>query len=279
VVEVIISERKGLSGSMIRRELTKRGVIIGRDRFYKLIKRYSLTANSKRKAWKSIHYKLKAAKNLIYNRTYHRVYEVLLADYTEIETCEGKLQLLMVEDLISRYVTASRISKTCTAAPVIEALHESFRLKASLGLRYKTILHTDRGTEFVNHAVQNFAKENDVLLSNTGIHKCFDNPFMESLNKTLKHCLGLRVNFDTKVEAHRQINEAIKIYNNEHHHSGLGKRIPCSVLMNYTSKKSRKPEEKTGSCPPPGRGARTYAKSLTVKIKKIKIDKPKSKVK
>jgi putative transposase len=269
----ILEKRRGLSGTQVRKELLAMGVKVGRDKFYQIINRYKLTFNSRKKAWKRQHYKSKAASNLILNHTFRRVFEVLFADYTEISTNEGKLQLLLVEDLVSRYVTAYRVSNTSTSAPVVEALQESLALKASLKLRYKTIFHTDRGSEFVNHAIKTLAASNNVEISNTGKNHCYENAYMESLNKTLKYCLGLRDKFNTKEEAYQNIDAAINRYNNEHHHSRIGKRVPYSVLIGYTGKKPGKPEGKRGSCPSPGRGARTYSKSLVVKIKKFGLDK------
>jgi putative transposase len=269
----ILEKRRGLSGTQVRKELLAMGVKVGRDKFYQIINRYKLTFNSRKKAWKRQHYKSKAASNLILNHTFRRVFEVLFADYTEISTNEGKLQLLLVEDLVSRYVTAYRVSNTSTSAPVVEALQESLALKASLKLRYKTIFHTDRGSEFVNHAIKTLAASNNVEISNTGKNHCYENAYMESLNKTLKYCLGLRDKFNTKEEAYQNIDAAINRYNNEHHHSRIGKRVPYSVLIGYTGKKSGKPEGKRGSCPSPVRGARTYSKSLVVKIKKFGLDK------
>lgn len=273
VILSILEERRGLSGTQVYNELQTRGYEIGRDYFYEIVTRYKLTLNSRKKAWKKQHYKSKAATNLVMNRTFHRVFEVLFADYTEINTKEGKLQLLLVEDLVSRYITSYRISNTCTSAPVIEALLESLELKASLKLRYKTIFHTDRGSEFVNHALKSVAASKGVDISNTGKNHCYENAFMESLNKTLKHGMGLRVQFATKKEALEHIEVAINMYNNEHHHSSIGKRVPHSVLMGYTGKKTRKPEGKTRSNPTPRQGTRTYSKSLVVKIKKIGLDK------
>jgi transposase InsO family protein len=268
----ILEERRGLSGTQVRKELLTRGVSVGRDKFYKIINRYKLTLNSRKKAWKRQHYKSKAAPNLILNHTFRRVFEVLFADYTEISTNEGKLQLLLIEDLVSRYITAFRVSNTCKSEPVVEALQESLELKASLKLHYKTIFHTDRGSEFVNHAVKTLAASNNIEISNTGKNHCYENAYMESLNKTLKYCLGLREKFTTKEEAYQSIEAAINSYNYEHTHNSIGKRVPHVVLMSYTGKKSGKPEGKRGSCPLPGRGARTYSKSLVVKIKKIGLD-------
>jgi transposase InsO family protein len=258
---------------MIRKELKSREEQIGRDKFYALVKRHKLTINSQKRAWRRSHKLKTPAKNLIMNRTFHRVFEVLFSDYTEIVTAEGKLELLLVEDLVSRYITSYRISDTCTAAPVIEALEESLALKSSLKLRYQTIFHTDKGSEFVNHAVKRAAEANNVLLSNTGRNHCYENAFIESLNRTLKHSMGLRVRFASKSEARAEISKAIFTYNTMHNHSKLGKRTPYSVLMSYTGKKRGNPGGKSSSCPPPGRGARIYSKSLITKIKKIGLDK------
>ena len=274
-IEDVLVANKGLSGSQVRRELEAGGVHISRDGFYRLVNRNKYTLNSRSRAWKSKPYKLQAAANLIKNKTFRRVYEVLFADYTEIKTDEGPVQLLMVEDLISRYITSFRICDTCKSWPVVEALEESMALKSALNLRYQTIFHTDRGSEFVNHAVRNIAFKHDILLSNTGNNHCYDNPYMESLNKTLKYTLGLRVNYTTKEEASLDIAGKIEHYNQAHKHGSLGKRVPYCVLMHYTAVKSRNPEGKRGSCRPAGRAERTFSKSLAVKIKKINLDKSK----
>jgi putative transposase len=272
----ILEERPGLSGVQVRKELLQKGITIGRDIFYSILNRYKLTLNSRKKAWRKRRIISKPAHNLIINHTYHRVFEVMFSDYTEIETAEGKLQLLLVEDLVSRYITAYRISNSCTSAPVVEAFKESLALKTSLGLRYQTIFHTDRGTEFVNNAIKNIAASNQVLISNTGKNHCYENAFNESLNRTLKHSLGLRIKFSSKEEAYVSIDKAINHYNYAHIHSKLGKRTPYSVLIGYTGKNRGNPGGKSGSCPPPGRGARTFSKSLIVKVKKIGLDKKKT---
>ncbi|MBW6513486.1 MAG: IS3 family transposase [Candidatus Syntrophosphaera sp.] len=275
-IEDKLLEKSGLSGSQVRRELSDEGVHIPRDRFYRLVNRNRYTLNSSSRAWKTKPYKSQAASNLIKNRTFRRVFEVLFADYTEIKTDEGPLQLLLMEDLVSRYVTSYQICDTCKAWPVVEALEESMALKARLRLKYQTILHTDRGSEFVNHAVKNTVLEYGIQLSNTGNNHCYDNAYIESLNKTLKYTMGLRIRYKTKEEAKAEIREIINQYNTAHKHSSLGKRIPYCVLTRYTAKKSRNPEVKPGSCHPAGRVARTYAKSLAVKIKKNNLDKNKT---
>lgn len=268
----ILEKYPGFSGSQVRRKLSEQGVQIGRDSFYRLVNDHRLTLNSKKKAWRSKRYKTPAAHNQLINKTFRRVFEVLFSDYTEIDTEEGKLQLLLVEDLVSRFITAYRVNSTCTSAPVAAALQESMELKSSLGLRYQTIFHSDRGSEFVNHTVRNIAMENNVVLSNTGMHRCYENAFMESLNKTLKHSLGLRVKFSTKAEAFECIKMAINTYNFERQHSKLGNRIPYSVLTSYTGKKGNLLSEKAPFCHSSGRVARIYSKSLKVKVKKINVD-------
>jgi len=268
----VLAKHPGLSGVQVRRKLSEQGIQIGRDSFYRLVNVYRLTLNSKKKAWRSRKYKTPAAHNQLINKTFRRVFEVLFSDYTEIATEEGKLQLLLVEDLVSRFITAYRVNPTCTATPVTAAFQESMELKSSLGLRYQTIFHSDRGSEFVNHAVRAMAQENNVVISNTGLHRCYENAFMESLNKTLKHSLGLRVRFATKAEACECIKTAINVYNYERQHSKLGNRIPYSVLTSYTGKKGNLPSEKAPLCHSSGRVARIYSKALKVKVKKIKID-------
>lgn len=268
----VLEKHPGLSGVEVRRKLSEQGIQIGRDSFYRLVNAYKLTLNSKKKAWRSKRYKTPAAPNQLVNRTFRRVFEVLVSDYTEIDTEEGKLQLLLVEDLFSRFITSYRVNPTCTAAPVASAFQESLELKSSLGLKYQTIFHSDRGSEFVNHAVRTIARENNVLISNTGKHRCYENAFMESLNKTLKHSLGLRVKFPTKQEAYECIEMAINIYNYERQHSKLGNRIPYSVLTGYTGKKANSLSGNSEICHSSGRVPRTYANSLKVKVKKIRVD-------
>jgi len=268
----ILEESPGHSGRHVFTLLKERGIKVGRDKFYQIINDYKLTLNSKKKAWRRSRCKLPAAGNQIKDKTFRRVFEVLFSDYTEINTEEGKLQLLLVEDLVSRFITAYRLHPTCASAPVGEALLESLELKKSLGLKYQTIFHTDRGSEFVNHKVRAIAAEHNLIISNTGKFHCYDNAFMESLNKTLKHSLGLRMKFAGISEAEVCVEKAINTYNYERQHSRIGNLVPYSVLTSYTGKNSGHPGRKEPLCHPAGRVARKYSNSLKVKVKKINVD-------
>ena len=81
----------------------------------------------------------------------------------------------------------------------------------------------DRGSQYASELYQTLLERNGILCSMSGKGNCWDNAVMESFYRTLKIELIYQRNYQTRIEAQRDIFEYIEIfYNRERLHSSLG---------------------------------------------------------
>ena len=89
------------------------------------------------------------------------------------------------------------------------------------------LLHSDRGSQYASELYQLLLKKNGILCSMSGKGNCWDNAVMESFYRTLKVELIYQRNYETRIEARRDIFEYIEIfYNRERLYSSLGYYSP-----------------------------------------------------
>ena len=107
---------------------------------------------------------------------------------------------------------------------VLEALLMAIKQRnPSWGL----LLHSDRGSQYASELYQTLLKRNGILCSMSGKGNCWDNAVMESFYRTLKIELIYQRNYETRVQAQRDIFEYIEIfYNRERLHSSLSYYSP-----------------------------------------------------
>jgi len=85
------------------------------------------------------------------------------------------------------------------------------------------ILHSDRGIQYASELYQTLLKRNGILCSMGGKGNCWDNAVMESFYRTLKVELICQQNYETRIQAQRDIFAYIEIfYNRERLHSSIG---------------------------------------------------------
>jgi transposase InsO family protein len=89
------------------------------------------------------------------------------------------------------------------------------------------LLHSDRGSQYASELYQTLLKRNGILCSMSRKGNCWDNAVMESFYRTLKIELIYQRNYETRIQARRDIFEYIEIfYNRKRLHSSLGYYSP-----------------------------------------------------
>ena len=158
--------------------------------------------------------------------------EKWVSDITYIWTDEGWLYLAVVMDLYSRAVVGWAMDKRMTQRLVIDALTMAlFRRK----FPKKTIIHSDRGSQYCSAAYQKLVKKAGLRCSMGRRANCYDNAAMESFFHTLKVELIHRVRYATRRSASMAVFEYIEVYyNRKRKHSAIGHHIP----MQYEQKRA-----------------------------------------
>lgn len=137
-------------------------------------------------------------------------------------------RLYLAIDVFSRYPVAWRIETDETGAKAAEMFLDAFARHGA-----PRLLHADNGAAMRS-------KDLETELKNTPTSRSFsrpkvsnDNPFSESLFKTLKYDLAHPERFDSIDHAREWTAEFLHRYATEHRHSGLGRYTPQQV---YTRK-------------------------------------------
>jgi len=132
-----------------------------------------------------------------------------------------------VMDLFSRYVVgwmlADRESKDLASDLLAQSCEKQ-------GIQHGQLtIHSDNGPSMTSHSVSQLLTKLGVIKSHSRPYVSNDNPFSESLFKTVKYHPQFPERFDSEEQAREFCQMFIRWYNREHYHSGLSLLKPCDV--------------------------------------------------
>jgi len=132
--------------------------------------------------------------------------------------------LYVILDIFSRYVVGWMIAhKECKelATRLIQDTCEKQGIEVG-----SLIIHADRGSSMTSKPVASLLMDLGVIKSHSRPHVSNDNPFSESLFKTVKYMPEFPGRFGSIEDARCFAMEFFRWCNWEHHHSGIGLMIP-----------------------------------------------------
>lgn len=143
----------------------------------------------------------------------------------KIKVQKTRLHLYLIEDVFSRKCVGWRLEHREQDRLAVELIED-----AVLAERAKPhTLHADGGPSMTSDAVKELLEDLGVERSRSRPHVSNDNPFSESLFKTLKYDLDYPAAFDTFQQALDWIAAFVARYNEQHRHSGLAGFTPNDV--------------------------------------------------
>ena len=132
--------------------------------------------------------------------------------------------LYLAIDVFSRYPVAWCIEFTEAKARAVTLFTEAITAHGA-----PRVLHSDNGAVMRSHDLVNALTTTGALMSYSRPRVSDDNPFSESLFKTIKYDPECPDRFHTIEHAREWTAEFLHSYATEHHHSGLGRHTPASV--------------------------------------------------
>ncbi len=177
------------------------------------------------------------------NQAKHRVYarpELLATAPNQVWSWDGtwlrgpkkgdKYSLYIMLDIFSRYVVGWMLAESENgedAKHFIQECYESQHVD-----RRQLILHSDRGSAQRSEEVVRLTTKLGIARSYSRPRVCNDNPFSESVNKTLKYHHEFPERFDSPEHARNFCQDFFDWYNNEHQHSSIAFLPPGIVHTN-----------------------------------------------
>ncbi len=155
-----------------------------------------------------------------------------LTDITEHPTSEGKLYLCAVKDCYSGRIVGYSIDSRMKSSLAASAIRNAISLRSP----HRTILHSDRGSQFRSKKVVRLLKKNGLLGSMGRVGACGDNAAMESFFALLqKNVLNTR-RWETREQLRLAIVTWIETkYHRRRRQRRLGKLTPVEFEMIYTT--------------------------------------------
>jgi len=135
--------------------------------------------------------------------------------------------LYMIVDVFSRYIVGWRVEAREDARLAEEFFADTFTAQ---GVETSQLtVHGDNGAAMTSKTLAQLFCDLAVTRSHSRPHVSNDNPFSESLFKTLKYGPTYPERFDTIEEARAWCARFVNWYNNEHRHTGIALLTPSDV--------------------------------------------------
>lgn len=236
VVELVLRERRlqprlGARKALhlIKAELHKAGVRIGRDRFFEILRFRELLLPPLKAEWPcttcSSHY-LPVFKNRIKDLKIGGPNEVWVSDLTYIRTEEGFMYLALITDRFSRKIVGHDLDDTLEVLGSIRALDQAI---GELPKGATPIHHSDRGSQYCCHEYVQKITQAKLTMSMTEQDHCAENAMAERMNGILKQEYGLGARLKTKALARAMATNAVHLYNTHRPHLELNMDFPNLV--------------------------------------------------
>lgn len=218
----------------LKPEFIKLNIKIGRDKFLKLLRTNGLLQKKKKfkKPGTDSNHPFRKHKNLIKGTKVYKPDQVYVSDITYIRVDDQWNYLTLIMDLFSRKIMGYNLSVGMKInQTTLPAIKMALKNKASKG---QTILHSDRGFQYCNpNFVESNSKKN-ITPSMTNKGNPYENAAAERLNGILKYEFNLKDHFNSFQSAKRQVDSAIKLYNQYRTHWSLNLKTPNFVYNNPT---------------------------------------------
>ena len=178
-------------------ELAGRGFVVGENRVQRLCAQqglWSVTAKRRglsRRPGPAVHDDLVQR-----DFTAETLNEMWLTDITEHPTSEGKLYLCAVKDVCSGRIVGYSMDARMTSALCMSALRNAIALR----IPHRTIVHSDRGSQFRSRPFVGLIARNKLRGSMGRVGACADNAAMESFFSLLQKNVLNRQRWETREE-------------------------------------------------------------------------------
>lgn len=214
--------------NLTREGLAKQGVEVGRDQFFKILRKNGLLVRKRKKCPKTTYSRHQYAvqPNRLKEMKVMVPKQALVADATYIRLSRGFCYLFLLTDVYSRKIVGYHLSRTLEHMGALKALEMAER---SLGSLEGVVHHSDRGVQYCCHEFLRALHSKKMLSSMTDADHCAQNALAERMNGILKDEFYLDAHFMSYEQAQRAVANAVVLYNCERPHLSLDMKTPDEV--------------------------------------------------
>jgi putative transposase len=211
---------------LIQPQLKKMNIKLGRDKFFDIMRENRMLIQRKRRFHKTTNsnHRFRKHPNLIKGNIYNKSEQVWVSDLTYIKTEKGFLYLSLITDLYSKKIMGYHLADSTKVENTTKALR-----MALCNRQYpnrELIHHSDRGFQYCSDEYTGLLSANKIKISMTQSYDPYENAAAERVNGILKDEFEIGEGFVNDPQAHREINNAIKVYNSKRPHMSCDYSTP-----------------------------------------------------
>jgi len=214
---------------MLKPELEKAGVRIGRDRMFEELRKSGLLLEPVPAEYPQTtqsYHNLPVFRNKIKDLEVTAPNQVWVSDITYVRTREGFVYLALITDKYSRKIVGWHAGDSLEAVGCVRALE---RALADLPRGSAPIHHSDQGSQYCCHEYVDRLEQSGLQISMTEADHCAENALAERMNGILKQEYGLGRELPGKQIAYQAVPQGIELYNTRRPHCALNYRMPAQV--------------------------------------------------
>lgn len=161
--------------------------------------------------------------------------EVWVGAVTYFKIKNHAYYISVIIDLFSRMVIAYRIGKSNSTQLVKSTFKKAYELRQPPeGL----IFHTDRGSNYLANAMQNYLRSVNVVHSFSRVHTPYDNSVVESFFASMKKEELYRTKYRSEAEFRTAVDDYIVFYNSKRPHGNARYKTPIEKEEEYLKSKN-----------------------------------------
>ena len=209
-------------------KLKSLGIEIGRDRFFKVLKRQGLLLEklpSSPRTTNSYH-NLPVFLNRVKELDLTGPNQVWASDITYLRNKSDFMYLSLITDMYSRKIVGYHLGESLETGEALKALQMALRDKPKDA---RPIHHSDRGCQYCSRLYVEELERNGLTVSMTEKDHCAENALAERVNGILKQEYGLNYGFKDARQIHRTVKQAVRLYNTRRPHCSLGLETPEQI--------------------------------------------------
>ena len=213
---------------LIKDQLHEKQLRIGRDKLFSILRKHLLLVPRRRKYHPTTQSKHQYFKypNLIKDLKINQSEQVWVADITYIRTSQGFRYLHLITDAYSKQIMGYQLSPNMKIETALETLRSALNKRQ---YNHQLIHHSDRGLQYAHNAYTQLLKDHQVLISMTTQYDPYENAIAERVNGILKDEFDIGEGFLNQQQAHKWIEESVKLYNNLRPHLSCGMLTPVQA--------------------------------------------------
>lgn len=205
--------------------------MLGRDRFYALMKERGLQLK-KRRSYRTTnsYHRYHKWKNIAKDMVLTRPNELWVSDITYIKLVDGVVYLHLITDAFSRKIVGWKLASSLEARHTLDAFDMAAKEAAHEGVDFSHLTHhSDRGVQYCCNLYVDRLLSLGVSISMTEDYKPTDNAKAERVNGIIKQLFLDNQIFSELSEVYYALSRGIPFYNDVRPHSSISHEPPSRI--------------------------------------------------